>query len=82
MTDARKLARIEAWAWILIYGGLFAVVLGIATGASQWVAAWSLIIVGGLAAAGGVVLIVVRASLPEPGAAGAQSPQINRKPEA
>ena len=64
---ARTLARLDALAWTLIYGGLFAVVLGIASHDTAKVAGWSLSVLGALAATAGVVLIVVRSRLRETG---------------
>ena len=66
MTSARTLARLDALAWILIYGGLFALVLGIASHDETAVGGWSLSVLGGIAAVAGVVLIVVRARLSQP----------------
>lgn len=73
MASKRTLARLDAAAWTLIYGGLFAVVLGIATRDGHLVAGWSLGVLGGIAATAGVVLIVVRSRLREDAAPGAQS---------
>ena len=73
MASPRTLARLDAAVWTLIYGGLFAVVLGIATHDEHLVAGWSLGTLGGIAAAAGVVLIVVRSRLREDTAPGAQS---------
>ena len=64
MPSARTLARIDAAAWTLIYGGLFALVLGIASHDETVIGGWSLTVLGALAAAGGVVLIIVRSRLP------------------
>lgn len=63
MTTERTLARLDALAWSLIYGGLFLLVLGIASHSQTAVAGWSLSVLGALAAIAGVVLIVVRARL-------------------
>lgn len=73
MASARTLAWIDTLAWVLIYGGLFAVVLGLATHGVHVVAGWSLGVLGGIATAAGVVLIGVRSRLREPPAGGAQS---------
>ena len=66
MTSTRTLARLDALAWILIYGGLFALVLGVASHDETAVGSWSLSVLGGIAAVAGVVLIVVRARLSQP----------------
>ena len=69
--SARTLAVLDALAWTLVYGGLLLFVLGIATGEVNLIAGWSFGVVGGVAAAVGVVLILVRARLS--GDRGAQS---------
>jgi vacuolar-type H+-ATPase subunit I/STV1 len=73
MASARTIARLDALAWILIYAGLFAVVLGIASHDTAKVAGWSLSVLGALAAIAGVVLIVVRSRLRETGPGKAES---------
>jgi hypothetical protein len=56
-------ARLEKWIWILIYGGLFAVILGLAIGRAEPAIGWSMGVPGGVAAAVGIVLIYVRSRL-------------------
>ena len=63
MANDRTLARLDAAAWALIYGGLFLLVLGIASHRQTAVGGWFLSVVGALVAIAGVVLIVVRARL-------------------
>jgi hypothetical protein len=63
MTEERTLARLDVLAWVLIYGGLFTLVLGIASHGRTAVGGWSLSVLGALAAIGGIVVIVVRARL-------------------
>ena len=53
-------ATLEKWIWILIYGGLFLLILGIATGRSDEVLGWSMALPGVAMAIAGVVLIYVR----------------------
>jgi vacuolar-type H+-ATPase subunit I/STV1 len=53
-------ARLEKWIWLLIYGGLFAFILGFSTSRIDAVLGWSIATPGALAAAVGVVLIYVR----------------------
>lgn len=65
MASARALARIDALAWTLIYGGLLALVLGIASHDETVVGGWSLSVLGIVAAVAGVVLIVLRSRLPQ-----------------
>ena len=60
---AKPYARLEAWIWVLIYGGLLMIVLGIATGRADEAIGWSLAVPGVVVAAVGVVLIYVRARL-------------------
>jgi vacuolar-type H+-ATPase subunit I/STV1 len=63
MASARTLAWIERLVWILIYTGLFMVVLGMASLPGQAATGWSLIAVGAVLAIAGVVLIWVRSRL-------------------
>ena len=65
MASSRTLQRLHQLIWALIYGGLFARVLGIATARTDAAVGWGLIAVGGLAAVAGVVLIGVRSRLDE-----------------
>ncbi len=53
-------ARLENWIWILIYGGLFLLILGIATGRTDAALGWAMAVPGVLVAIVGVVLIYVR----------------------
>ena len=46
MASPRVLARIDRLAWVLIYGGLFALVLGIASHDEAVIAGWSLSLLG------------------------------------
>jgi hypothetical protein len=71
MATPRALARLDSLIWSLIFGGLFLLVLGIASHDETAVGGWSLSVLGSVAAIAGVVLIVVRSRLretPEPGA--------------
>ena len=56
-------ARLEKWIWILIYGGLFLVIVGIATGRTDATLGWSIAVPGALVALVGFALIYVRARL-------------------
>ena len=73
MASARALAWIERLVWLLIYGGVIAITLGVATGGRHLVAGWSLGVLGGIAVAAGVVLVWVRSRLRETPPGGAQS---------
>ncbi len=57
-------ARLEKWIWILIYGGLFILILGIATGRTDATLGWTMAVPGGIVALVGFVLIYVRSRLP------------------
>ncbi len=60
MAESNPHAALEKWIWILIYGGLFMVIIGIATGRTEEAIGWSLAVPGGVFTAVGVVLIYVR----------------------
>ncbi len=69
--------RIENVAWFLIYGGLFAALVGIFTRGANEILGWVLIGSGVLEVAVGVVLIYVRSRMteqdsPTPGTQGRQ----------
>jgi hypothetical protein len=56
-------AAVERWVWILIYGGLLTLCLGLFAGRSE-AGLGTLLVVGGIVAAlSGVVLIVVRSRM-------------------
>jgi hypothetical protein len=74
MPTARTLARLDALIWTLIYGGLFALILGIASHDETVIGGWSLSVLGALLTLVGVVLIFVRSRMKET-PAGAQSTQ-------
>lgn len=57
-------ARLEKWIWILIYGGLFVLILGIATGRTDATLGWSIAVPGAIVALVGFALIYVRSRLP------------------
>ena len=63
MTTQSTLERLDKIAWLLIYAGLFVLVLGIASHGHTAIGGWSLSVLGVVAAVAGVVLIVVRARL-------------------
>jgi len=65
MAAPRTLQRLQTLIWVLIYGGLLTLVLGIATARTDGALGWSLAAGGGAAAAVGVALIAVRARLRE-----------------
>ncbi|MFY9513060.1 MAG: hypothetical protein WAQ05_19015 [Rubrivivax sp.] len=56
--------QLETLAWVLIYGGLLSLSLGIFVQRLHDPIGWTLAVAGGVAAAAGVVLIWVRSRLP------------------
>lgn len=56
-------ATLEKWIWALIYGGLFLMIIGIATGRANPMLGWSMAVPGGVIALVGFVLIYVRSRL-------------------
>ncbi len=56
----RFVARLQALIWVLIYGGLLTLVLGLSVQRTDDVLGWSLVVGGGVVAAIGFVLIYVR----------------------
>ena len=75
MATPRTLARLDTLIWVLVFGGLFTLVLGIASHDETAIGGWSLSVLGSLATAAGVVLIYVRSRLRETPEPGAQSPK-------
>jgi hypothetical protein len=58
-----KPKSVEALAWVLLYGGLLLLVLGLAVGRAQATLGWSLVAVGAVVAAVGVSLIWIRSKM-------------------
>ena len=67
MVSAKTIAWIDRLVWTLIYGGLFALVLGLAVLSRNAGTGWSLVAVGAVLAIAGVVLIGVRSRLDQDG---------------
>ena len=63
MPMTRVKARLDKLIWVLVFGGLFAVVLGFASRPVAPATGWSLMVFGGCICAIGVVLIWVRSRL-------------------
>lgn len=61
--SARKLERMEAIIWVLIYGGLIAIVFGLVIRGTSVGASWSLGIAGAAVIAVGVVMIWMRSRM-------------------
>jgi vacuolar-type H+-ATPase subunit I/STV1 len=71
----RGIARLDALIWVLIYAGLFMVILGVASARAHPPTAWTLGILGTVLALAGAILIPVRARLREDPAPGSQEGQ-------
>jgi vacuolar-type H+-ATPase subunit I/STV1 len=56
-------AGVEKLTWILIYGGLLVLGLGLFVQRGHEPIGWSMVVTGGIAAAAGVVLIWVRSRM-------------------
>jgi formate hydrogenlyase subunit 3/multisubunit Na+/H+ antiporter MnhD subunit len=57
--------RLHHLIWVLIYGGLLTLVLGLSVGRQDDAIGWSMVVGGGCIALFGVVLIYVRSRLKE-----------------
>jgi len=58
-------AKLDVWIWVLLYGGLALLGLGIAVQRDAAALGWGMVVVGAVVAAAGVVLIVLRSRLPD-----------------
>ena len=59
----KSVARLQSLIWILIYGGLLTLVLGLSVQRLDDAIGWSMVVVGGIVAAAGFVLIYVRSRI-------------------
>jgi hypothetical protein len=59
----KAVARLQALIWILIYGGLLTLVLGLSVQRTDDAIGWSLVVGGGIVAALGFALIYVRSRI-------------------
>ena len=59
----KSIARLHTLIWVLIYGGLLTVVLGLSVQRSNDAMGWSMVAAGALIAAVGCVLIYVRSKM-------------------
>ncbi len=66
MTSARALQWVERLVWILAYGGLLTLVLGLAVQRQDDALGWSLVVAGGIVALAGFALSPVRARMKAP----------------
>ena len=58
-----SVARLEALIWVLIYGGLRGLVLGLSVGRTDEAWGWSLVVGGAVVAGVGFILIYVRSRI-------------------
>jgi len=65
MPSASAIAWLHRLIWLLIYGGLLTLIVGLKTEDSSPVAGWALVAGGGAAAALGFFLIWVRSRMPD-----------------
>lgn len=63
---AMKTSTVETLVWVLIYGGLLTLGLGLAVQRTNDALGWGIAVAGGIVAALGVVLIVVRSRMKNP----------------
>ena len=63
MASAKAILWVERLIWMLVYGGLFTAVIGLATRSNDPATGWSLIVVGGVFAVVGAVLVYVRSRM-------------------
>lgn len=62
-TSSKSIARLQQLIWVLIYGGLLTLVLGLSVQRTDDALGWSMVVAGGVVAAIGFVLIYVRSRL-------------------
>jgi hypothetical protein len=67
MATTLQLKRLQALIWVLIFGGLLTLVLGLSLGRYDQIAGGACVGVGGVLAAVGALLILLRARLKNEG---------------
>ena len=67
MTHAKTIQWVDRLIWTLLYGGLFTVVIGLASRNRDEVLSWALMVVGAVVAVAGAVLIWARSRMREDG---------------
>jgi hypothetical protein len=67
MATSLQLKRLQALIWVLIYGGLLTLVVGLSLGRYDPIAGRACVVVGGVLAAVGALLILLRARLKNEG---------------
>ena len=60
----RRVARVETWVWVFVYGGLLALVLGLFMVRQQDGSGVLLMVLGGIATAVGALLLYLRSRMP------------------
>jgi hypothetical protein len=63
MTSISTLKRMQQLTWVLIYGGLLTLVLGLSVQRSDDALGWTLVAVGAVVALAGFALVVIRARM-------------------
>ena len=63
--SSKAIARLQALIWVLIYGGLLTLVLGLSVRRSNEALGWSLVVAGAVVALAGFFLIYVRSRIRE-----------------
>ena len=58
-----SIQRVESWVWLLIYGGMGLLGLGLSVQRTNAPLGWGMVVVGGVVATVGVVLIWVRSRM-------------------
>ena len=61
--SSKAVARLQALIWVLIYGGLLTLILGLSVQRTDDAIGWSMVVGGGIVAAIGFVLIYVRSRI-------------------
>ncbi len=67
MSTAESIQRIQVWTWVLIYGGLLTCVLGYFVAGQDAKLMRAMAIFGALCVVAGIVMIVIRARIKDPG---------------
>ena len=63
MTSISNLKRMQQLTWVLIYGGLLTLVLGISVQRTDDALGWTLLAVGAVVALAGFALVLMRARM-------------------
>lgn len=66
MVLSMRNATLQKLIWVLIYGGLLAVLLGLSIQKADDALGWPIVVTGAVLAAAGVVLIFIRARRKDP----------------